>query len=106
MVRHQHGTRARYASGCRCRRCKGAWASYIRDRRHAKGRDGETARQRLDVRRTLSIVARAVETDEDAELPVKLSPLGGQILVARMQRTGRSRSAVLDELLRERGGEL
>lgn len=105
MVRHQHGTRARYAAGCRCRRCKGAWALYIRTRRHAEGRDRPTAQQRLDVRRTRSIVERAVEADADPELPVKLSPLGGLILLARMERTGRSRGVVLDELLRAHGSE-
>jgi hypothetical protein len=106
MVRQQHGTRARYTAGCRCRRCKGAWATYIRSRRHAAGRDRATSQQRLDVRRTRTIVERAVEADADPELPVKLSPLGGQILVAIQQRTGRTRGAVLDDLLRAHGSEI
>lgn len=103
MVR-EHGTRARYASGCRCRRCREAWASYIRGRRRASGRDDRARSQRrLDVRRTRSIVERAVETDADPEFPVKLSPLGGQILVAIQQQSGETRGAVIDELLREFG---
>jgi hypothetical protein len=101
MVR-EHGTRARYAAGCRCRRCKGAWADYIRTRRRATGRDDRaTSQTRLDARRTRSIVERAVETETDPEFPVKLSPLGGQILVSIQQQTGRSRGEVIDDLLRQ-----
>lgn len=59
-----------------------------------------------DVRHTRAIVQRAVETETNAKLPVELTPLGGQILVAIQERTGRSRDVVIDYLLREHGSEL
>lgn len=61
---------------------------------------------RLDVKHTRTIVERAVEEGQDPELPVTLSPLGGQILVHIQQRTGRSRGAVLDDLLRQHGRDV
>lgn len=107
MVNHEHGTRGRYGAGCRCRRCKQAWREYITNYRRAKGRpDRDTSLARLDVRRTRAIVQRAVESETNAKLPVELTPLGGQILVAIQQRTGRSRDVVIDDLLREHGSEL
>jgi hypothetical protein len=108
MVTHEHGTRARYGAGCRCRRCKRAWREYITSRRRAKGQpDRDTAKAQRDVRHTRAIVQRAVENGEDdVELPLALSPLGGQILAAIQQRTGRRRDVVIDELLREHGAEI
>ena len=104
MSNHEHGTRARYGAGCRCRRCKRAWREYITSRRRANGLpDRDTALAQRDVRHTRAIVQRAVETETNAKLPVELTPLGGQILVAIQQRTGRSRDVVFDELLREHG---
>lgn len=104
MVHHEHGTQRRYAMGCRCRSCRKAWREYITSRRRAKGLPNrEGSRHRQDVRRTRAIVLRAVETEVDPELRLKLSPLGGQILVAIQQRTGRTSGNVIDELLREHG---
>jgi hypothetical protein len=102
----EHGTYLRYANhGCRCRRCKKAWREYITSRRRRLGvppRDVSMVRK--DIRHTRAAVQRALETGEDARLPeVALTPLGGQILAAIQQRTGRSRDVVFDELLREHG---
>lgn len=107
MATHEHGTRARYGAGCRCRRCKRAWREYVTSRRRAKGLpDRDTALAQLDVRRTRAIVQRAVESETNAKLPVELTPLGGQILVAIQQRTGRTRDVVIDDLLREHGSDI
>lgn len=103
----EHGTQRRYSRGCRCRRCRKAWREYVTARRRAAGKpSADQARHRLDVRRTRAIVERAVEQDEDPEMPVRFTPLGGQILVAIQQRTGRSRDTVIDELLRKHGGDV
>lgn len=107
MSNHVHGTRARYGAGCRCRRCRRAWREYITSRRRANGLpDRSTALAQRDVRHTKAIVQRAVEGETDAKLPVALTPLGGQILVAIQQRTGRTRDVVIDDLLREYGSEI
>ena len=101
---HEHGTQPRYSAGCRCRRCKKAWREYVTARRRAAGTPDRTAaRHRMDARRTQAIVERAVVEEKDPVLPVELSRLGGQILVNIQKRTGRSRGAVIDDLLRKHG---
>ena len=47
------------------------------------------------------MVARALAQDSDVQVPVMLSPLAAQLLLARQERSGRSRAAVFDDLLRE-----
>lgn len=104
---HEHGTQPRYSSGCRCRRCKKAWREYVTGRRRARGQqDRAAALHRMDVKRTQAIVERAVVEEQDVVLPVELSRLGGQILVHIQQRTGRTRGAVIDDLLRKHGTEV
>lgn len=102
-----HGTQRRYTRGCRCARCRKAWRDYMTARRRVRGQaDRAVAARRADVRRTQAIVVRAVEAQRDPVLPVELSRLGGQILVAIQQSTGRSRRTVIDDLLRQHGGDV
>lgn len=104
----EHGTQPRYSNGCRCRSCKKAWREYITGRRRARGQQDRTAaRRRMDIQRTRAIVERAVaEEQPEVLLPVELSRLAGEILVNIQQRTGRSRGAVIDDLLRKHGTEI
>jgi len=108
MAQHEHGTYLRYSTGgCRCRRCRKAWRGYITGRRRATGTvDREVSAQQMDVRRTAAIVERAVVAEKDPVIPVELSRLGGQILVSIQRRTGRTRKAVIDDLLRKHGGDV
>lgn len=101
----KHGTIVGYAtSKCRCRKCRAAWATYIRERRQRGDGASRVERELEQMNRELE---RLVEVDGDeSKLPVKISPLALQILVHLQQQTGESRHVILDRLLREYGQQL
>lgn len=83
-----HGTRNRYASGCRCRACKKAWREYIASRR-----------QRLRTR-------RYYDESATATLTTALSSLSCAILNAAEARTAKTRRDIIEQLLRLHGGSV
>lgn len=84
-----HGEVQRYARGCRCTRCRGAWASYMRDRRAKLG-----ARQK-------PYYPGKVE----AKI-VQLTPLGLEILQAAQAREQRPPADIVEHLLRLYGRDV
>jgi hypothetical protein len=101
VEKNKHGTRQMYNDGCRCALCRSAWAAYFREYRRSQGRRSRATELRdRDLHHTRAAVERAVSNEHDVQMPVKLTALGGQILLAKQQRTGKSRSEIIEELLR------
>lgn len=99
----QHGTTGRYQRRrCRCKKCRRAWADYVAKYRRSRGvKSRDEAVAVRDAKATRRLVERAVQAEEDVNLPVTLTGLGGQILVEMQQRDGRKRGEILDDLLRQ-----
>jgi hypothetical protein len=75
--RPEHGQYTSYAKGCRCRRCKDAWAAYIRAYR-----------------------------DKTVTVRVRLTPLAERILRSAEQRTGQQPDDVIEAALRTCGASV
>lgn len=84
-----HGTVASYQKGCRCDRCRAGWATYIRERRHRLGI--QTPRED----------ARFYEGPYESAGEVKLTELGLARLDALVEKTGKKKHDVIEQLLRE-----
>lgn len=84
-----HGQVQRYARGCRCQRCRSAWAAYMRDRR-----------ARIGARQRPYYAGRS-----EARL-VQLTPLGLEILSAVQAREQRQPADIFEHLLRLHGRDL
>ena len=103
IMARAHGTRASYSAGCRCQRCRTAWADYIRTRRHRLAPpQGEHVRE---VKVLRGQIDRAIAADRaDVEVPVtRVSPLAAAILARVQEETGMRRADVLEDLLRGYG---
>lgn len=87
---NNHGTVSTYNGGCRCDKCRAAWAAYMRE---YKRRTGTTQRQ-------------AALDGETRTIQVTVTPLDEQILAAAQARTNASRGLVIARLLREHGVQL
>lgn len=94
-------SRRGYSAGCRCARCRAAWAAYIRERKHATG----AARPREASYVDREIAAGATATG-DVDVSATLAPLDAQLLAAIQRKTGARRKDVLARLLREYGPDL
>lgn len=100
----KHATRVGYTNGCRCELCRGAWAAYIRKRRHARG--GVTRERRL-LEQDIERVERGSQSDDKAvAMQVRLTPLALRILAAAQRAKGLRRDDVVDRLLRQHGPRL
>ena len=95
-----HGTWQDYRHGCRCARCRAAWAGYCRDKRRAAGRP---SRAEVGVQRSLAEAERVIEAEprSDVVVTVRLSPLAARLLAARQIALQQDRGEVVDQLLRE-----
>ena len=98
-----HGTRARYSAGCRCARCRGAWALYIKNYRSAARAhvpvDTRVDKEIADAEARLS-EAEAAEADEALAVSLDLSPLDFAILAKLQHRDRARRRDVVSQLLR------
>lgn len=95
-----------YAAGCRCQRCKAAWAAYIKQRRYQSGNQRPLA-EALAVREIETVEASlARDAEDDVEVSMTLTPLGARLLVELQRRLGLRRADVVEVLLRDRGAEL
>jgi hypothetical protein len=85
--RPEHGQYTSYAKGCRCRRCKDAWAAYIRAYK-ARANGGGYYR------------------DKTVTVRVRLTPLAERILRSAEQRTGQQPDDVIEAALRTCGASV
>jgi hypothetical protein len=83
-VRVEHATVQGYARGCRCGRCRGAWATYMRERRAKEPR-----------RRKPNYYHGRAE-----EKVFRLTSLGAEILEAAQHREQRAPGDIVEHLLR------
>ncbi len=97
-----HGTWQRYRRECRCRRCRAAWAAYIRRNRTAHGVRPGVAR----IAKEIAHVEAQLSSGDGVSVGVSLTPLGGQLLLAAQRRLGVRRHEVVEELLRRCGPAL
>lgn len=102
VKRTEHGTRAAYSGGCRCRECKSAWARYIRERARGLGR--QTPEQALvarEIEQAEQRIPHIVEENVDTVVTVPLTPLEFQILIALQKQTNQRRAQIFGQLLRD-----
>ena len=85
--RRAHGEYTSYAKGCRCQRCKDAWAAYMR--RYKADRTGG-----------------GYYPDKQVTVRVRLTPLAAKILRQAEQRTGQSPDDVVEATIRSCGASV
>lgn len=99
-----HGTRKDYKRGCRCDKCRAAWADYMRSRRHRLHPPAERRQQAIqrEIDALEVEVAEAIEDERDSiEVCARLSPLAVRLLARAQAEKGMTRGEVLDALVRE-----
>lgn len=100
-----HGIVERYTRGCRCAKCRAAWANYMRDRRArlAPPRAAPEPKAPPAPKRDLTYYR-----GKDPKRPVTstMTALGLGILDATRARTGRSVGDIFEKLLRDHAAQL
>lgn len=101
-----HGTTRGYASGCRCKRCRAAYAAYMREYRHRTGRQ-KPSREEAYLAREMdeARLELAEDLQDDVAVTVSLTPLAYRILLALQLRRKQRRHSLIDTLLREQGSD-
>lgn len=101
VKKFEHGTRSRYGAGCRCAKCRAAWAFYMREYKHARKitqprRDSRVLREISTAESRLA----EIEPDELIPAPCELSALDYKILLELQRRSRSRRNEVISQMLR------